>query len=149
MFLPFYTKQNSRAFSKLILAHKPQARAMVKGSRRFPSLHGCVEFYPSEGGTLVAAEFYKLPSQEGACFALQIHRGGRCSGTVEDPFSDAGERLAASAARDSRLLPCQGYVYQVFFTDQFVPDDVVGRTAVLHELAGVDTKMGCGVILRS
>ena len=149
MFLPFYTKQNSRACSKLILAHKPQARAMVKGSRSFPSLHGYVEFYPSAGGTLVAAEFYKLPRQEGACYALQLHRGGRCSGTVEDPFSDAGERLAAPAARDSRLLPCLGYVYQVFFTDQFVPNDVVGRTAVLHELTWSDTKMGCGVILRS
>lgn len=149
MFLPFYTKPNSRAFSKLILAYKPRARAMVKGSRRFSSLHGCVEFYSTGSGTLVAAEFYKLPRQEGACYAPQLHRGGRCSGTVEDPFSDAGERFAASAARDSRLLPCQGYVYQVFFTDQFVPDDLVGRTAVLHELAGADTKMGCGVILRS
>lgn len=167
MFLPFFTKQNSRAFAKLVLDHKPQARASIKGSRKFPALHGAVEFYGADGGTLVVAELYKLPEKADGKpltgpFAFHIHEGNRCSGNAEDPFADAGPHYNPTsqphplhAGDMPPLFSNHGYAYLSFFTDRFQPKDVIGHTVIVHEgpddfrtqpAGNAGAKIGCGII---
>ena len=76
---------------------RPAARALIRGSASYPSVEGYVTFYPSGSGVIVAAEFTGLPGEAGPCagrvFGFHIHETGQCTGTEDQPFSDAGSHF--------------------------------------------------------
>lgn len=155
-------QQNLRGFARAALG-APQARASVHGSDKYRGLHGAVNFYNVSGGTLVVAEIYGLPTPpRDGIFAFHIHEGGSCTGTKDDPFAQTGghynpgNTLHPYHAGDMPpLFGNNGYAYLSFFTDRFTPEEVVGRTVVIHggpddfktQPSGASgTKIACGEI---
>lgn len=159
-----------QAYLRLLLQGKPAARAQLRGSRQFPRLRGTLWLYPVGGGTLAAAEVSHLPVSQETCapniFALHIHQGASCSGTAEDPFANTAGHFnpedCPHPAHAGDLPPLfadrKGFACMAVYTDRFQPQDVVGRTIVVH--SGVDdfktqpagaagSKIACGEIYRT
>lgn len=142
----------------LISAGRPQAVAWVRGEN---GLRGSVTFYPIPGGTLVSAEIEGLPGNDTGFFGFHIHAGENCGG---EGFSDTGGHLNPQGNPHPRhmgdlppLLSGRGRAFLAVKTDRFRPEDVIGRTVVIH--GGADDfhtqpagnageKIGCGVIRR-
>ncbi len=161
----FPAAQSLRGFARLILNTQPAARASVRGDAAHRGLHGAVNFYPAAGGTLVAAELYGLPAKTSdGVFGFHIHEGTACRGTADDPFAEtgghfnpAGQRHPYHAGDMPPLFGSDGYAYLSFFTNRFTPEEIVGRTVVVHghpddfttqPSGGSGPKIACGEIRR-
>jgi Cu-Zn family superoxide dismutase len=148
-------------FAERILMGRPNAIANIKGSHKYPNIRGKVEFRKAGGGTLVSARIYGLPSHRGgnAVFAFHIHEGGSCTGTIAEPFSNAGEHYNPTRAEHPyhagdlpELFAQNGFALANFYTERFVPRQVTGRTVIIHEHSeehrgGFGEKIACGVIV--
>ena len=154
-----------RQFLKL-LRQKPDACACIQGSPAHPTLSGCVSFYQTRCGVMVAAELCGLP--DGVCpcesgvYGFHIHSGHHCTGNADDPFADAGSHYnpcfcdhPQHAGDFPPLFGNYGYAYMTFFTNRFTVREILGRTVVLHanpddlhtQPAGNSgMKIGCGEI---
>jgi len=166
---------NITAFSQLVIADRPNAIAHVRGGSEHPLLSGTVLFYQAAGGCLVVAEIFNLPytvkSEEGDSrpvgpfYGFHIHEGRECgSGSPPNAFSAAGGHLNPQNVPHPMhmgdmpsLLGSRGYAYMSFFTDKFTPEEVVGRTVIIHANAddyhtqpagNAGARIGCGVITR-
>lgn len=131
--------------------------ARIKGEK----ICGKVSFEPLWGGTLVRADICGLPETETGFFAFHIHEGDSCGGTA---FSDTGGHYNTGnlthpnhAGDLPPLLCCKGRARLEVWTCRFQPQDVVGRTVVIH--AGTDDfrsqpagnagkKIACGKICK-
>ena len=115
---------NINKFSRMILTKKPAARASVKGGKETGSLHGYVNFYPADNGTLLVAELYNLPNTfRGETlpgfFGFHIHAGNACTyGSASDPFASTkahfnptDQRHPLHAGDLPVLLSNDGYEY--------------------------------------
>lgn len=135
-----------------------EALACVKGEG---DLRGTVKFYQVPCGTLVAAEITGLPKSDSGFFALHIHEGSRCAG---EGFADTGGHYNPEGQMHPRhagdLPPLQsqnGRAFLAVETNRFLPQEVIGRTVVIHigaddfhtQPAGnAGRKIGCGRICR-
>lgn len=126
----------------ILMKHPPGARAVVRGSREYPSLMGEILFYPLWRGTLVAASLSGLPAGT-PCrerfFGFHIHEGGSCTGDERDPFADTGQHWnpqdcphPGHAGDFPSLMENDGYGLLFFYTDRFYPEEVVGKAVVVH-----------------
>lgn len=110
---------------------KPSAWAAVRGG----GAGGFVHFYAVEGGTLVCAEIHGLPESENGFFAFHIHEGSDCA-------APGGHYNPQNAPHPSHvgdlppLLSNDGHAYMTVLTDRFTPEQVIGKTVVIH--AGPD-----------
>ncbi len=118
----------------------PEAYAQIKGSPTFPKISGEVYFYDVHGGTLVAAEITGLPAGD-TFHGFHIHEGNSCSGTPAEPFKNARghynpeKTLHPNHAGDMPpLLAVEGNAFLMFYTGRFHPEDVVGRTVIIHAM---------------
>lgn len=129
-----------------IQTEKPEAYALIYGKTRTDCICGNVLFYPLWGGTLVAAEIAGLPVKEDTCggsfLGFHIHEGSICGGTAEDPFADAGGHFNPGKCGHPfhvgdlpPLMENHGYALSVFYTDRFIPEEVVGHTVIIHVMA--------------
>ena len=150
------------------LRYQPHAAAVIRGNERHPALSGLVRFYQTSYGVLVDVSLSGLPSPTDPCrspmFGFHLHAGEECgAGTVSDePFSAAlghfnpeGCDHPYHAGDMPSLLGCRGRAFQLFLTDRFELDEVIGRTVVVHAMpddmttqpAGASgERIGCGVI---
>lgn len=135
-------------FSKMqsissLIRERPDAAAHIKGSCDYPGLDGCVWFYNTSCGTLVAAEVYGLPDACGECgdkfFGFHIHEGDCCSGTKENPFQDAGGHFNPDDCNHPHhagdlppLMGNRGYALQIFLNGRFCVREIIGRTVIIH-----------------
>lgn len=120
----------------------PEAYAQVKGSDKYPDIQGRVYFFEVYGGTIVMAEIYGLPDEEmpeGRFFAFHIHEGAECKGNAQDPFADAGMHYNPENTEHPEhagdlppLLSTHGAAWSAVYTGRFYPDDIVGRTVIVH-----------------
>lgn len=121
----------------------PEAFAEIQGSDRYPEIHGMVYFFEVYGGTIVMAELYGLPDEEmqeqGKFFAFHIHEDGDCAGTEEEPFAGTGMHYNPEHAEHPEhagdlplLLSTHGAAWSAVYTGRFNPDDVVGRSVIVH-----------------
>lgn len=151
---------------RVICKMAPEAYALVYGSETYPKIQGTVYFYPLWGGTLVVAEINGLPTGEKPCgerfFGFHIHEGNSCTGTREDPFADTKNHFNPSQCEHPfhsgdlpPLMGNNGYALTIFYTDRFLPEEIIGRTAVIHDMpddfksqpsGASGTKIACGVI---
>ena len=149
-----------------ILTSSSAAYAMLLGSDDYPDVHGSMYLFPFWDGSLVIVEAAGLPFTdepcEGKIFGFHIHEGTICLVTEEDSFSATGEHYnpencehPAHAGDLPPLFGNNGYALTMFYTDRFRPEEVVGRTAVIHEMTDDFTsqpsghsgkKMACGEI---
>lgn len=156
------------AFPRLapMLMTRPQAAAVLRGSKAYPSIQGHVRFYQTSHGVVAAAEISGLPSPSGPCespiFGLHLHEGGSCTGTAEEPFADALEHYNPQncphphhAGDFPPLFSNHGIVFSAFLTDRFQLKDVIGRTLIIHAApddftsqpsGNAGARIACGVI---
>lgn len=165
---------NLETFSKLVTMGKPYAQARVRGAEGL-NIGGTVLFYKAAQGAHVVAEVFGLPQEiekdgktekAGPFYAFHIHDGADCGGGERpDPFTAAGEHYNPTnqphplhAGDMPPLLGDGGYAYLSFYTGRFAPEDVVGRTVIIHQnpddfrtqpsgMAGL--RIACGEIMEA
>lgn len=150
------------------LGRAPSAVAQLKGSEEYPSIEGRVSFYQTERGVLVLAQVYGLPHTDAACrepfYAFHIHSGSSCTGDESDPFKNAlthyDPERCPHPAHAGDLLPLlgnHGFAFELFLSDRFTVDEVIGKTVIVHldpddfttQPAGnAGKKIACGQIER-
>lgn len=148
------------------LTKAPDAAAAMAGSPDYPEIRGTVRFYQTNCGVLVAADIKGLPTELDTCkspvFAFHIHAGASCSGTGEDPFSDALTHYNSCncghphhAGDMPPLFGCGSCAFSVFLTNRFRIDEIIGKTVIIHSGAddftsqpagNAGSKIACGVI---
>lgn len=72
-------------------------------------------------------------------FGFHIHSGSRCSGNMEDPFAEALEHYNPNSCMHPYhagdmppLFGNNGYAYQIFLTDRFTVNEIIGKTVIIH-----------------
>lgn len=144
---------------------RPFARAGVRGDASHAALAGAVDFFSWRGGIVIMAELWGLPYSSEPCAAnicaLHIHAGGDC-GSADTAFSGAGEHYnphgcphPAHAGDLPPLLVSRGYAWQACYTERFTPEEIIGKTVVIHSqrddftsqpTGDAGDRIGCGVI---
>ncbi|MDE6502396.1 MAG: superoxide dismutase family protein [Ruminococcus sp.] len=122
-----------------IICRCPCCKAVVRGSEMFPALHGEVSFFNVHGGTLVVTEIFGLPTADGI-YAMHIHNGKECTGSLSEPFSEAGSHLNPdnnSHPFHMGDLPVifsnNGYSWSAIYTNRFRPSQVKDYTVIIHK----------------
>lgn len=128
-----------------ILNTMPDAYAEIKGNQQYSNLRGKVSFFGVHEGTIVVAEVTGLPMTQGAVdgtfHGFHIHEGSECTGTAQEPFKNAGGHYNPKQMQHPNhagdlppLLANHGNAFIAFYTDRFYPEDVVGRTVIIHAM---------------
>lgn len=151
-----------------ILNLQPICFAEIKGSPDYPKLIGWLWLYPMWEGTFVTVEVFGLPAQPGKCeqkfFGFHIHSGSACTGNDKDAFADTDGHYNPEncphpehAGDFPPLLGNDGYALLMFYTERFQPDEVEGKTVIIHAQpddfhtqpsGNSGVKIGCGEIRR-
>ena len=153
---------------------RPAATAHLVGSDQVPNLNGEVSFYAAPGGTIVSARVnglppISLPTEQNPMqvgpFGFHVHEGAACGdGTGSTAFSAAGGHYNPTnqphplhAGDLPVLFPNDGRSEMLVYTNRFMPQDVIGRTVIVHQMpddfrtqpAGDSgMRIGCGEIHR-
>lgn len=142
---------------------------MIKGSPDYPAITGEIGFYQTAVGVLISVQVTGLPSSNAVCanqfFGFHIHSGSSCTGNADEPFANARTHYNPSncdhpyhAGDLPPILGNHGYAFQVFLTDRFSVDEIIGKTVVIHSdrddfttqpSGDSGTKIACGVIMRT
>lgn len=150
---------------------KSPVRAIINGGPLAPSISGIVYFFDVPGGTKVCVEVSGLPPYQPATdemdpvgpHGFHIHENGNCEvGDPENPFMAAGEHWNPDLQPHGNhagdfpvLFSNNGIAKMCFFTNRFKPQDVIGRSVIIHlnpddyrsQPAGDSGKrLACGVI---
>ncbi len=159
--------RNRLSYFATLLNTPPRAIAIVRGSNAYPGIYGEVRFYQTVYGTLVAAEFTGLPTNNSACshpvFGFHIHSGSQCTGNFTDPFADALTHYNPyncthpyHAGDLPPIFGANGYSFSTFLTTRFSVGELIGRTVILHSMPDDFTtqpagnsgaKIACGMIV--
>lgn len=123
--------------------------ASVLGGPLAPEIDGMVTFKRVSGGTEVTAIFYGLPDyQPGGDgqapigpFGFHIHEFGNCKvGDPSSPFEGEGghwnptNQPHGNHAGDLPVLfSNNGFSQMTFFTNKFQPEEVLGKTIIIHQ----------------
>lgn len=147
----------------------PDAVAIMKGSDAYRGIHGEVKLFETARGTAVVAEIFGLPMSAEGCageiFAFHIHSGASCTGTVDDPFADAGVHLNPLGCPHPYhmgdmppLFASGGYAFLAFVSGRFRVKDVIGKTVIIHDRpddfttqpsGNAGKRIACGVIVET
>lgn len=143
------------------------AYAQIRGDAGHCKIKGNIYFFEMYGGTLVVAEVEGLPNAENApnanFYGFHIHEGALCTGDEEDPFAQTkGHYNPENTVHPEHagdfppLLANEGLAWSAFYTDRFYPEEVIGRTVVIHGMAddfrtqssgNSGSKIACGEIV--
>lgn len=145
----------------------PEAYAQIHGNACQGEIYGNVYFFGAPDGTVIIAELYGLPDlcdqMRETFYGFHIHEGGTCTGDANDPFKDTkGHYNPKNMTHPNHagdlppLLSNKGMAWMAVYTDRFRPEEVVGRTIVIHEMADdfrtqpsgdSGAKIACGEII--
>lgn len=151
-----------------VLKNAPSAVSEIRGSAKYPEINGRVYFYQTSFGVLVLSQVFGLPESDMPCkkrvFAFHIHSGGSCTGNGNDAFSDTlghyNPENCEHPYHAGDLLPlfgCGGYAFEVFLSDRFYVNDIIGKTVIVHSnpddftsqpSGNAGEKIACGEIER-
>lgn len=104
-----------------------------------PPMAGSVQS-PNPGGVQppMAGKMWR-PLCPNAVFGFHIHSGSQCSGDEENPFANALEHYnprncmhPAHAGDMPPLFGNNGYAFQIFLTDRFSVNEIIGKTVIIH-----------------
>lgn len=152
--------------------NRTKAFAKIKGGNLYPDIRGVIFFDESDGGTEVCVEIWGLPpysptENNGSpigTHGFHIHQNGVCEITnPNNPFESAGghynptDQPHGNHAGDFPVLfSNDGYARMRFFTDKFKPNDIVGKSVIIHEnpddfrsqpAGNSGKRIACGVIV--
>ncbi len=145
----------------------PSAYAVIEGRVDYPNTKGRVDFYDVYGGTLVVVGVYgfdsELEEDNHGFWGFHVHEGDRCLGNEEDYFAwtkmhynPKGTMHPAHAGDLPPILSQDGVGWMAVYTKRFYPEEVIGRTVVIHSRADDFTsqpsgnageKIACGEIV--
>lgn len=129
------------------------AIAHVKGSNAYPKIEGTVGFKGVKKGTWVDVDVKGLPDFEPGNaeqpqtgpHGFHIHVGNQCGSGHEDGEEGEGAFAAAGGHWNPdnqphgnhkgdmpALFSNHGVSKMVFFTDRFQPEEIVGKTVIIH-----------------
>lgn len=146
------------------LTDKPRAFAHIRGDEEHSQIAGLVTFFDFLQGTMVVADISGLPDngEGGDFYGFHIHEGESCTGNAQDPFADAGEHYNPQGAEHPLhagdmpvLMGNKGEAWMAFYTERFKPQDVRGRTVIVHDMpddfrsqpsGDSGRKIACGLI---
>lgn len=136
----------------------PAAVACICG-KRGGQISGSVAFYIHRRGTMVVADINGLPDTEAGFYGFHIHEGSNCRGenfaNTGGHYNPEGREHPGHAGDLPPLLGCRGKAFMAVMTNRFRPEEVIGRTVVIHnrpddfrsQPAGDSgEKIACGVI---
>lgn len=123
---------------RVLCRQNPQAYALIRG----PLITGSMLAYPFEDGTIVVVEAQGLPVT--GCnlgiHAIHIHEGSSCSGEGDNAFSQVGGHYSTNtcphpyhAGDLPPLFSSDGRAWMAVYIDKFTPEDIVGKTIVIHQ----------------
>ena len=162
--------QNAGVYSRLLGGRRPFARAALSGSALYPQVRGSVEFYATPIGVVVCTEISGLPYEAGMpcssqIYGMHIHNTGTCTGGVDEPFSDAGAHFDKGMCEHPyhagdlpTLFGNEGYAWSAVLTNRFSPEDIMGRSVIVHRDAddmktqpsgASGERIACGIITRT
>ncbi len=148
----------------------PGVIAYLRGNFLAPNLKGTVNFFSWKEGTLVEAEIFNLPSSKPPIdnfppigpFGFHIHEGDACG---DYTFEKAGQHFDPKNKPHPfhvgdlpSLLSNNGYSYIAVYTDRFSPEDVIGKTVIIHlnpddyrtqPTGNAGERIACGVIKKA
>lgn len=144
---------------------KSFASGVIKGAKDYENLIGRVDFFPWSKGSIVKLEVMGLPinNEQNKFFAFHIHENGNCD-EPENNFPNTGEHFTKENLMHPNhtgdlpmIYSNHGYSFMLYYTSRFTPQDVVGKSAIIH--SGIDdlktqpsgnagTKIACGVITK-
>lgn len=145
----------------------PNARAYIKGGKKYPKINGTVIFKETKEGVLVTAKINGLPqAKDITCknrfFGFHIHEGTSCTGNTTDEFANTKSHLNPTNCPHPfhvgdlpPLLENNGYAYMSFLTNKFKIKDIIGRVIIIHDSpddfttqpsGNSGTKIACGKI---
>ncbi len=134
---------------------------MMAATQPALTIRGEVRFYEAgDKGCLVEASVEGLPTGPNAhpFLAFHIHENGSCADAgmaAGGHYNPEGRQHGYHAGDLPSLLNADGIAESVVYTDRFVPGDVIGRTAIIHELpddyrtqpnGSGGPRIACGVI---
>ena len=153
--------------SMLNTKEKPYAFAKIYGSDKYPYINGIAYFYKVQAGVLVSIQIEGLPISDNICqkpiFAVHIHSGDSCTGSITDPFSNAMTHYNPNSCNHPYhagdlppIFGADGLGFSMFLTNRFTAEEIIGKTLIIHSAPDDFTtqpsgnsgmKIACGEIL--
>lgn len=144
------------------------AKACIKGGKKYPKIDGTVTFKETKNGVLVTAKIKGLPQSKDHCkgrfFGFHIHEGTSCTGNLPDEFANAKSHLNPTNCPHPfhigdlpPLIENNGYAYMTVLINKFKIKDILGKVVIIHDSpddftthpsGNSGTKIACGKIKR-
>ena len=136
--------------------------ANIEGNEAAPDLKGVMFLYPYNNGTIVEIEVINMPKDNSHPYTLHIHEGNSCGNndfeSAKGHYIPKNQPHPMHAGDLPPVFSNDGYSYMRLYTNKFTPEQVIGRTVIIHN--GADdfktqpsgnsgAKMACGVIVNS
>jgi len=125
------------------------AIAHLVGSSLAPDVTGTVKFLGIDEGSWVEVEVFGLPEFSEATqntpqigpFGFHIHQNDTCGSIFGDPPFDAagghwnpeGDPHGNHPGDFPALFSNNGTAKMLFFSSRFLPEDIIGRSVVIHQ----------------
>lgn len=142
------------------------AKAHIKGGKKYPKIDGIVTFKETKNGVLVSAKINGLPQSKDSCegrfFGFHIHEGTACTGNLTDEFANAKSHLNPTNCPHPfhigdlpPLIENNGYAYMSVLINKFKIKDILGKVIIIHNSpddfnsqpsGNSGTKIACGKI---
>lgn len=142
------------------------AKANIKGGKKYPNIKGTVTFKQTKEGVIVTAKIENLPHTNMKCnsriFGFHIHTGTSCTGNATDEFVNALGHYNPNNCKHPEhagdmppLFENNGYAYLSFLTNRFEVKDVIGKSVIIHDMpddfktdpsGNSGNRIACGVI---
>lgn len=121
------------------------AKAHIKGGKKYPNIDGIVTFKETKNGVLVTAKINGLPKSSNTCvgrfFGFHIHEGSSCTGNINDEFANSKSHLNPSNCPHPfhmgdlpPLIENDGYSYMSVLINKFSIKDIVGKVIIIHDM---------------
>jgi len=141
----------------------PYAICYLKGNKDNPKLKGTVELFPWATGSIIKLEVVGLPMGElNNFFGFHIHENGICE--EDKNYETAGAHFDTNMNMHPNhvgdlpmIYSNNGYAFMLYYTNRFKPDDVIGKSVIIHKMIDDMTtqpsgdsgaRIACGVIIK-
>lgn len=120
------------------------AKAHIKGGKKYPNIDGIVTFKETRNGILVTAKISGLPQSKDNCtgrfFGFHIHEGSSCTGNSIDEFANSKGHLNTTNCIHPfhigdlpPLIENNGYAYMSVLIGKFKIKDILNKIVIIHD----------------
>lgn len=121
------------------------AKADIKGGKKYPNINGEVFFKENKLGIIVTVKINGLPTSDTNCkgrfFGFHIHEGNSCTGNNEDEFANSKSHYNPNNCSHPfhsgdlpPLLENNGFAYMSFLVNKFTIKEILGKVVIIHDL---------------